>query len=94
MLGQDYQQLSRIGLTSGSKLFLTEVAFTKEKGGGQFNLAAHWQKKSKQKLLNEDWYILTNLDSLAAALKAYKARSGIEAMFKNCHSGGYNARRV
>jgi len=28
LLGQDYQQLSRIGLTAGSKLFLTEVAFT------------------------------------------------------------------
>lgn len=88
--GQDYQQLGRLGLTSGSKLFLTEVAFTKENGFGQFNLAAHWQRKSKKKTLNEGWYILTNLDSLAAALHAYKARSGIEAMFKDCKSGGYN----
>jgi hypothetical protein len=27
---------------------------------------------------------------LDAALKVYKARSGIEAMFKDCKSGGYN----
>lgn len=90
LLGQDYQQLSRIGLTAGSKLFLTEVAFTKEQGFERFNLAAHWQKKSKKNPWNEGWYILTNLDSLAAALNAYKARSGIEAMFKDCKSGGYN----
>lgn len=89
-LGQDYQQLGRLGLTPGSKLFLTEVACTKEKGFGQFNLAAHWQRKSKKKSCDEGWYILTNLDSLAAALNAYKARSGIEAMFKDCKSGGYN----
>ena len=90
LLGQDYQQLSQIGLTSGSKLFLTKVTFTKEQGFGQFNLAAQWSRKSKKKNLNEGWYILTNLDNLAAALAAYKARSGIEAMFKDCKSGGYN----
>ena len=39
---------------------------------------------------DEVWYILTNLNSLDAALKVYKARSGIEAMFKDCKSGGYN----
>ena len=89
-LSGDYQQLRQIDLAAGSKLFLTEVAFTKEKGFGQFNLAAQWPKKSKQKILNEGWYILTNLESLAAALNAYKARSGIEAMFKDCKSGGYN----
>lgn len=87
--GQDYQQLSQMGLTSGSKLFLTGVNFTKDNGFGQFNLAAHWQNSSK-KTLDEGWYILTNLDSLDAALNAYKARSGIEAMFKDCKSGGYN----
>lgn len=49
LLGQDYQQLSRLGLTSGSKMFLTGVNFTKEQGFGQFNLAAHWQKSPRRK---------------------------------------------
>ena len=31
-----------------------------------------------------------NLGSLEETLAAYKARSGIEAMFKDCKSGGYN----
>jgi hypothetical protein len=30
------------------------------------------------------------LKGLEAALKVYKSRSGIEAMFKDCKSGGYN----
>jgi hypothetical protein len=30
------------------------------------------------------------LKSLEAVLKVYQARSGIEAMFKDCKSGGYN----
>ncbi len=38
----------------------------------------------------EPWFILTNLDSLSEVLKAYRARAGIEAMFKDCKTGGYN----
>lgn len=53
-------------------------------------MAAYWQRSSKKKAADEGWYILTNLNSIDAALKAYKARSGIEAMFKDCKSGGYN----
>lgn len=34
--------------------------------------------------------MLTNLDNLKAAIKAFKHRSGIEAMFKDCKTGGYN----
>lgn len=89
-LGGDYQRLSELGLVPGVKLFLSGVTCTKEKRFGRFNLAAYWQKKSP----DTGWYILTNLDSLSSALKVYKARSGIEAMFKDCKSGGYNARRL
>ncbi len=77
-------------LSPGIKLFLTGVNFTKKKGFGQFSLAAYWKRKYRGKGSNEGWYILTNLNSLDRALKVYKARSGIEAMFKDCKSGGYN----
>jgi hypothetical protein len=88
--GQDYQKLSELGLVPGMKLFLTGVNFTKKKGFGQFSLAAYWKRKYRGKGSDEGWYILTNLKSLEAALKVYQARSGIEAMFKDCKSGGYN----
>ncbi len=88
--GQEYQKLTELGLAPGMKLFLTGVNFTKKKGFGQFSLAAYWQRKYRGQGSHEGWYILTNLSSLDAALKAYQARSGIEAMFKDCKSGGYN----
>jgi hypothetical protein len=34
--------------------------------------------------------LLTNFSNLEETLKAYKKRAGIEAMFKDCKSGGYN----
>ena len=34
--------------------------------------------------------MLTNLDHLHLAIKVFKRRSGIEAMFKDCKTGGYN----
>ncbi len=87
---ENYQKLKELGLVPGMKLFLTGVKFTKKKGFGQFSLAACWKRKYRGKSPNEGWYILTNLNSLDATLKVYQARSGIEAMFKDCKSGGYN----
>ncbi len=88
--GQEYQKLNELGLAPGMKLFLTGVKFTKKKGFGQFSVAAYWKRKYRGKGPNEGWYILTNLKSLSEALKVYQARSGIEAMFRDCKSGGYN----
>ena len=90
MRGQEYQKLNELGLAPGMKLFLTGVKFTKKKGFGQFSVAAYWKRKYRGKGPNEGWYILTNLKSLSEALKVYQTRSGIEAMFRDCKSGGYN----
>ena len=72
------------------KLYLTGVNVTKKKGFGSFDIAAYWKRKYRGHVEEQGWYILTNLGSLGAAVNAYKARSGIEAMFKDCKSGGYN----
>jgi len=88
--GQDYQPLHSLGLAPGMKLYLTGVKVTKKKGFGSFDIAAYWKRKYRGRVEEQGWYILTNLGSLSAAVDAYKARSGIEAMFKDCKSGGYN----
>lgn len=88
--GQDYQTLSSLGLAPGMKIFLTGVNLTKQPGFAQFNLAAYWQRKYRGSCPNEGWYILTNLNSLNEVIKAYQSRSGIEAMFRDFKSGGYN----
>jgi hypothetical protein len=35
-------------------------------------------------------FILTDLGSLPAAIATYKQRMGIEEMFRDCKTGGYN----
>ncbi len=87
---QDYQPFSKLGLAPGIKMFLTGVSVTKEKGFGHFKVAGYWKRKYKGSQEKEPWIILTNLDNLEDVLKVYKARTGIEAMFKDCKTGGYN----
>ncbi len=66
------------------------INITKNKGFGYFNLAAYWKRQYKNKQEKEPWYLLTNLDNLEEVIKIYRQRMGIEAMFKDCKSGGYN----
>jgi hypothetical protein len=69
---------------------LTGVKVTKQKGFGEFNVAGYWRRKYRGKVENEGWYLLTNLERAELAIAAFKCRSGIEAMFKDCKTGGYN----
>ncbi len=87
---EDYQTFSSLGMKPGMKMFLTGISVTKNKGFGNFNMGAYWKRKYKGKQEKEPWFILTNLDSLSEVLKVYRARADIEAMFKDCKTGGYN----
>lgn len=87
---QNEKPLNQLNLRPGMKVFLRGVRMTKSKGFGRFNVAGYWKRKYRGKQEKEPWYLLTNLDSLEKALKVYKFRSGIEAMFKDCKTGGYN----
>lgn len=85
-----YQQLSELGLTPGMKLFHSGVNYTKKKGFGRFNLAAYWKRKYRGKVEKQGWFILTNLSSIDEVIQVYQSRSGIESLFKDCKTGGYN----
>ncbi len=87
---QEYQQLSSLGLKPNKSFFLYQVKFTKQSGFGKINLAGYWSQKTKKNKKDEGWYLITNLSSLKLAITAYRKRMGIEAMFKDCKSGGYN----
>lgn len=86
----NFKLLSQLGLTPGMKLFYSGVTYTKKKGFGTFCLAAYWKRKYRGHVPTEGWYILTNLSCVEEVIKVYQARSGIEALFKDCKSGGYN----
>ncbi|MEH1971329.1 IS4 family transposase [Nostoc sp.] len=87
---QKFQPLSSIDIYPGIRQFYPNVKLTQKKGFGRFNLAVYWKRKYRSKQEKEAWYLLTNLPDLNTALKIYTQRFGIEAMFKDCKTGGYN----
>lgn len=87
---ETWVELERVGLAPGLSLFLEGVRVTKNRGIGGFNVAAKWKKKYQGWAPKEGWFILTNLASLLMAIKAYKKRFGLEEMFRDFKSGGYN----
>ena len=87
---QSYQRLQSLGLNPpGISFFLTRIQATKQKGFAQFNIAGYYKRKYRG-IESAGWFLLTNLDPLKDAIKAFKLQSGIEAMFKDCKTGGYN----
>jgi hypothetical protein len=69
---------------------LTGVKVIKQKGFGQFDIAGYWRRKYRVSGEDEGWYFLTNIGNFKKAVSVFKCRSGIEAMFKDCKTGGYN----
>jgi hypothetical protein len=88
--GHDYQPLKSLGLKPGKSFYLKQVKFTKQLDTSRVNIAFYWSKATQGKRKNEGWYLLNNLSNLRQTIKAYQKRMGIEAMFKDCKSGGYN----
>ncbi len=86
----EYQAIQSLGFGPGMKQLLVGVRVGKRDQIGPYNIAVYWKRKYKGKGGKEAWYILTSLDKLEHALKFYRARWGIESLFKDCKSGGYN----
>ena len=88
--GQKFQPLNSIEIYPGIRRFYPHVTFTQKRGFGQFNLAVYWKRKYRTKQEASAWYLLTNLPDLETAVHIYRQRFGIEAMFRDCKTGGYN----
>lgn len=89
-LEQKYQVLKELGFKPGMSKFYQGVLCNKGDGLGPFNIAVYWKRKYRHKGPKEPWYILTNLPTLQQALDVYCCRWGIEQLFKDCKTGGYN----
>jgi hypothetical protein len=88
--GEEFKRLSDLGLVPGMSFRMKGVKVTKQKGFGKFDVVGYWQRKYRDSSEDEGWYLLTNVGTLKQAVTAFKCRSGIEAMFKDCKTGGYN----
>jgi hypothetical protein len=87
---QPFRLLDTIPVKPGIHIFYPKISFTKKKGFSRFNLVASGQGKYRGQQEDEPWYLLTNLPDLKSAMTLYSKRYGIEAMFKDCKTGGYN----
>lgn len=85
-----FQPLSSIPIHPGIRQFYTDINLTQKPGFGRFNLAVYWKRKYRGKQEDEAWYLLTNFPDLKTAIRIYSQRFGIEAMFRDCKTGGYN----
>jgi len=85
-----WKPLKELELKPGVSVYLRGIKVTKSHGFGGANLVAKWKKKYRGWSPEEAWFILSNLPELDDAIKAYQKRMGIEEMFRDFKTGGYN----
>jgi hypothetical protein len=91
---EQYQPLKALNIQPGTAQFFSGIYHTEAHKLGPFNLATRWKRTYRGKQAKDPWYLLTNLESLETTLKLYELRFGIEAMFKDCKTGGYNLEKT
>jgi hypothetical protein len=87
---REYQVVKDLDIRPGMAQFYPAVAGNKGDGLGPFNLAIYWQRQYRGKGPKAPWYILTNLSAVKPVMAIYRCRWGIEQLFKDCKTGGYN----
>ncbi|MBD0303874.1 MAG: IS4 family transposase [Tolypothrix sp. T3-bin4] len=83
-------RIDKLGIMPGTSLYFQGVRVRKTKPIAGFDVACKWKRNYQGWTVDEAWFILTNLGNLPQAIAAYKQRMGIEEMFRDCKSGGYN----
>ncbi len=87
---QQYQSLDSLCINPGTRVLYSKVLVTQENKIDRFNVVVYWNRKYDNKQLPAPWYLLTNLENKQEVIKIFASRGGIEAMFRDCKSGGYN----
>ncbi len=85
-----YQSLDLLKIKPGARVLYKEVLVTEDNQKDRFNVVVYWRRKYNNKQLPSPWYLLTNLENKEEVIKIFASRGGIEAMFRDCKSGGYN----
>ena len=85
-----WQRLDQLGVVPGTSLYFKGVRVRKTRPVAGFDIACKWKRNYQGLKVKDAWFILTDLGSLPVAIAAYKQRMGIEEMFRDCKTGGYN----
>ena len=92
--GAEYKALKILGFRPGMSKFFDGITVGKEAQFSPCNLAVYWKRKYRGKGPKEPWYLLTSLSDLKSTLDIYRSRWGIEMMFRDYKSGGYNLEKT
>lgn len=84
-----YYSLEERLIIPGKKTILKDVEVTLS-SPSKYNIVIYSQRKYGEKKKQKVWYLLTDLDDADEVVNLYKRRWGIEAMFKDYKTGGYN----
>jgi hypothetical protein len=85
-----WQRLDELRIVPGTSLYFQGKRVRKTQPATGFDVACKWKRNYGGWKVDEAWFILTDLGSLPAAINAYKQRMGIEEMFRDCKTGGYD----
>jgi hypothetical protein len=85
-----WQPLDQLGVVPGTSLYFQGVRSRKTRPLAGFDIACKGKRDYRGIKVKDAWFILTDLGSLPYALAAYKQRMGIEEMFRDYKTGGYN----
>ena len=85
-----WQRLEQLELLLGTALYFQGVRVRKTQPVAGFDIACKWKREYRGVKVKDAWFILTDLGSLQSAIAAYKQRMGIEEIFRDCKSGGYD----
>jgi hypothetical protein len=85
-----WRRLDELGIVPGTSLYFQGKRVRKTQPATGFDVACKWKRNYGGWKVEEAWFILTDLGSLPAAIDAYKQRMGIEEMFRDCKTGGYD----
>ena len=85
-----WQRLDELGIVPGTSLYFQGKRVRKAWPANGFDFACKCKRNYGGWKVDEAWFILTDLGSLPAAINAYKQRMGMEEMFPDCKTGGYD----
>jgi len=85
-----WRRLDELGIVPGTSLYFQGKRVRKTQPATGFDVACKWKRNYGAWQVEEAWFILTDLGSLPAAIDAYKQRMGIEEMFRDCKTVGYD----
>ena len=82
------QSLKNLEVKPGDKVLYDNVLVTEDHQNDRFNVVVYWRRKYNNKQLPNPWYLVSNLKNQEEIIKIFASRGGIEAMFRDCKSGG------